>query len=62
VTPPRLASATRKSLPLDTALVSTLLIGSVLAPAPAQATTNCLATSPLAPAPIFTSVADSIAV
>jgi len=43
-----------------TALASTLLLGTLFAPTPAHATTDCLSTSPPAPAPIFTSVADSI--
>jgi hypothetical protein len=50
----------RRALLLGTALASTLIFGGVLAPAPAHATTDCLATSPPAPAPIFTNVADSI--
>jgi hypothetical protein len=50
----------RRSLLLGTALVSTFLLGSLLGPTPALATTDCLATSPPSPAPIFTNVADSI--
>jgi hypothetical protein len=50
----------RRSLLLGTALASTFLLGSLFAPTAAHATTDCLAPSPPAPAPIFTSVADSI--
>ncbi|MGV1013438.1 MAG: autotransporter domain-containing protein [Methyloceanibacter sp.] len=56
---PRLGCADRKSLLLGTALVSTLLIGTIVAPSTVHAV-DCLATAPLPPGAITVNVADEI--
>jgi len=56
---PRLRCADRRSLLAGTALASTLLLSSLLAPTPAYALTNCLTGNP-PPGRIAVTVADDI--
>ena len=58
--PTRLRHTDRRSLLLGTALASTLLIGTVVTPTPADALVTCAADVGTGPTPIFRNVGDTI--